>query len=77
MVYNLFGFVEVQVCHYFTEESYSIYEFSLDRFEICYKLSGKQKTDQSKHSSESGLQTSIWMQLSLWILQSYMSIKSS
>ena len=38
---------------------YSIYEFSSDRFEICYKLSGKQKIDQSKHSWESGLQTSM------------------
>ena len=40
-------------------ESYSIYEFSLDRFEICYKLSSKQKIGQSKHSWESGLQASM------------------
>ena len=34
-------------------------ECCLDRFEICYKLSSKQKTDDSKHSWESGLQTSM------------------
>ena len=59
-----------------TYESYSIYGFSSDRFEICYKLSSKQKIVHSKHSWESGLQTSM-KTTKLVNLTELMSIKSS